>query len=120
MTYRTSSKYLIPTGIGRGTRYRINTKFHEKGSTSNVASNVASNRAEKKRTRLSTNDLYAAILNTCRDFESLESIANKVGKKQQYLKNSIIPTMVANDLLEREYPHIPKHPKQRYRAKKGK
>ena len=54
----------------------------------------------------------------CVDFESLETIANKVGKSLRYLKNRAIPIMVAEGLLEREYPNMPKHPHQRYRAKK--
>lgn len=51
-------------------------------------------------------------------FESLENIAEKVGRNLRYLKNRIIPVMVAKGLLEREYPDTPKHPAQRYRAGK--
>ena len=85
---------------------------------SNVASNVASSPDKERRRRLSSSELHTAILQACVDFESLEAIANKVGKSLRYLKNRAIPIMVAEGLLEREYPNMPKHPHQRYRAKK--
>ena len=118
-----NDQYLIPEGVGRGTHYRINHKFPGGGGVlpDNVASNVASNVAgypeREKRTRLSTEALHALILEACIDFESLETIADKVGKNLRYLKNSVIPGMVSQGLLEREYPHVPRHPNQRYRAK---
>lgn len=58
------------------------------------------------------------ILRVCTDYLSLEEIAEQVGKGLRYLKNSIIPEMVARGLLEREYPNVPRHPSQRYRAKR--
>ncbi len=112
--------YLISHGSGRGTRYKINQHFFA-NVTGNVASNVASNVANLpsgKRTRLSPNELQNMILRVCTDYLSLEEIAEQVGKGLRYLKNSIIPEMVARGLLEREYPNVPKHPSQRYRAKR--
>ena len=113
-----NDRYLIPEGIGRGTHYRINKKFRERELPGNVASNVASSPDKERRRRLSSSELHTAILQACVDFESLEAIANKVGKSLRYLKNRAIPIMVAEGLLEREYPYMPKHPHQRYRAKK--
>lgn len=62
--------------------------------------------------------LYTIILKACIDFNSLENIADKAQKSLSYLKNKIIPTMISEGLLEREFPDIPNHPRQRYRAKK--
>ncbi len=102
--------YLISHGIGRGTRYTLNKDF---GDASNVASNVAS-----KRTRLPIDILQKEILAVCADYISLEEIAKLIDKNLRYLKNNVIPTMVTNGMLEREYPHTPKHPNQRYKANK--
>lgn len=129
-----NDRYLIPTGIGRGTHYRINEKFREGDSyvndasniTSSVASNVASSVASNvaspqggvRHSRLSPSVLQSVILDACVEFESMEAIAGKVGRSLQYLKNRVIPGMVAAGLLEREYPNVPRHPNQRYRAKK--
>ena len=102
-------KYLISFGIGRGTRYKINTEY------SKVASKVAS-RKRKKAIRLNKDDLYQEITSTCPDYASLEDIASAVGKTLSYLKNKIIPRMVEQGMLERKYPENPRHPRQQYRA----
>ena len=52
------------------------------------------------------------------DYASIEEIAAKVGKSIVYLKNKIIPQMLANGLLEWQYPNTPRHPYQKYRTKK--
>ena len=68
--------------------------------------------------KLSSEILYTIILKACVDFNSLEKIAYKAQKSLSYLKNKIIPAMISEGLLEREFPDIPNHPRQRYRAKK--
>ena len=100
-------KYLISFGIGRGTRYKINVEY------SKVASKVASQDA----VRLSKDALYKRIMEVCSAYTSLEDIAASVGKTPSYLKNKIIPRMVEQGVLIREYPENPKHPHQRYRAR---
>ena len=57
------------------------------------------------------------ILEACDDYMSLEDIAETVGKGIRYLKNKIIPQMVDDKLLERQYPDAPRHPYQKYRRK---
>ena len=101
------SNYLISFGIGRGTRYKINIEY------SKVASKVASQNA----VRLSKDALYKRIMEVCSAYTSLEDIAAIVEKTPSYLKNKIIPRMVEQGVLVREYPENPKHPHQRYRAR---
>ena len=114
-------KYLISFGIGRGTRYKINTEYSKVASkgASKVASKCASkvaSRKRKKAIRLNKDDLYQEITSTCPDYASLEDIASAVGKTLSYLKNKIIPRMVEQGMLERKYPENPRHPRQQYRA----
>ena len=100
------SNYLISFGIGRGPKYKINVEY------SKVASKVAS----KIAVRLSKDALYKRIIEVCSVYTSLENIATNVNKNPSYLKNKIIPRMVEQGLLAREFPENPKHPHQRYLA----
>ena len=105
------SNYLISFGIGRGTKYKINVEYVK------VASKVTSKVASQDAVRLSKYALYKRIMEVCSAYTSLEDIAAIVGKTPSYLKNKIIPRMVEQGVLVREYPENPKHPHQRYRAR---
>lgn len=74
-------------------------KFKLDGITLEQA-NVASFPDGKKKKRLSYSDLCMTILQACVDFESLETIAEKVGRSPLYLKNRAIPIMVAEGLSQ--------------------
>ena len=78
----------------------------------NVASKVWDEKGVSKRTR----QLYRAIREACPDYLPLTEIALKVNRKLRYLKNNVIPDMVAMGLLERKYPNVPSHPDQQYRC----
>ena len=67
--------------------------------------------------RLSKDALYKRIMEVCSVYTSLENIAANVNKNPSYLKNKIIPRMVEQGFLVREYPENPKHPHQRYLVK---
>ena len=109
------SNYLISFGIGRGTKYKINVEYVKVASK--VASKVTSKGASQDAVRLSKYALYKRIMEVCSAYTSLEDIAAIVGKTPSYLKNKIIPRMVEQGVLVREYPENPKHPHQRYRAR---
>jgi predicted HTH transcriptional regulator len=140
------SRYLISSGVGRGTRYTINQAFLG-GTTdisnndgSNVRSNVGSKDESKgvskdeskdeskdaskdvsiygdEHTRLSRYELQRQILSVSTEYQSVEAIANLVHRTAHYLISRVIPPMIKDGLLEREFPDSPKHPQQRYRAK---
>ena len=78
----------------------------------NVASKVWDEKGVSKRTR----QLYRAIREACPDYLPLTEIALKVNRKLRYLKNNVIPDMVAMGLLERKCPNVPSHPDQQYRC----
>ena len=52
------------------------------------------------------------------DYLFLEEIATAVERNVRYLNNRIIPRMLEEQRLERLYPNVPNHPKQKYKAKK--
>lgn len=129
--------YLRASGIGKGTKYSLNVASNISGKEidadtsgvdvgllddveENVASKVSGNVASKvwdeegvsKRTR----QLYRAIREACPNYLPLTEIALKVNRKLRYLKNNVIPDMVAMGLLERKYPNVPSHPDQQYRC----
>lgn len=113
--------FLMSLGTGRGTVYRINKEYGNVASNvaSSVASNVASNDANAAATsRLSYEAMVALICSVATDFLSLEDIAAAIHKNARYLNNRIIPRMVSEQLLERLYPDNPRHPNQKYKAKK--
>ena len=73
---------------------------------------------DSKGVRSSSEKVKKDILEICSDYASIEEIAAKVGKSIVYLKNKIIPQMLADGLLEWQYPNAPRHPYQKYRTKK--
>ena len=126
--------FLFSDGKGRGTTYQVNmqstenvasseanvasSKANVASSEANVASskaNVASNFAKK---RLPYEEITKLICSVATDYLFLEEIATVVGRNVRYLNNRIIPRMIEEQKLERLYPDIPNHPKQKYKAKK--
>ncbi|WP_347280518.1 Fic family protein [uncultured Phocaeicola sp.] len=57
------------------------------------------------------------ICNNCKDYTSLEELAQRVNKNSKYLQNHILKDMISNNLIERLYPESPRHPNQKYRKK---
>ena len=130
---------MIAEGNGRGTKYHINEsegKFETledkvessennmESSESNMESlksnmeslkrNMESSKQNKQ--RMTFEELQALIISLSQDYISIEEIATKVHKTPKYLINFIIPRMFQNGTIERLYPGIPNHPKQKYKA----
>ncbi len=101
--------YLVSEGVGRGTKYHLNTCYN---LASNVTSNVTSNITSVD------SEVELAILQICSEYVPLKDIATKIDRNIQHIKNRIIPKMLKQGSLEREFPDTPRHPKQRYRAKR--
>ncbi len=144
--------YLVPSGKGRGTVYRLKTPdgsshslFTElEGNVDTSGANVDTSGANVDTSganvdtsganvdtsganvdtsrmiakRLSPNELAKFILESCRkEFISVDEIAIIVTRNRDYLKNMVIPKLVASGQLERLYPNNINHPDQKYRAK---
>lgn len=67
--------------------------------------------------KLTYEDLSLMILMAAKEWMSANEISTKVGRSSKYLKNTILPRMIEEQLLEVLFPSVPKHPKQSYRAK---
>lgn len=110
--------YLKAFGVGKGTKYELNiaSKVSE-NVASKVSENVASsNVLNTKNRNKRTERLYAEIMAVCVDYQPLNAIAPRVNRSLRYLKNSVIPEMVAAGLLIRKFPDIPSHPDQQYKS----
>lgn len=114
--------FLISEGKGRGTLYQVNIKRPQNVATSegNVATSKRAYVYETTKKHLSYNEIADLICNMTKDFLFLDEIASSIGRNVRYLNNRIIPRMIEEQRLERLYPDIPNHPKQKYRAKNNK
>ena len=126
--------YIIPSGNGRGTKYHLNMNFNSPNddtstiinddtSVNNDDTSIAANDdtsanivCDVGRCRLSREKLEQQILARCKDYMSLEEIASAINRSVPHLKNRILPKMIQDGLLERQYPDIPNHPMQKFRA----
>ncbi len=122
---------LISSGFGRGTIYSLNTLYQkseaindsvngsdELGSlfSSNVASNVASATISSTRKRRSYRELCALIIELCKTWKTRQDIAISLGYKQDYLRNNVLPRMVADGYLEKLDKESTTSPSQKYSA----
>ena len=135
---------LEASGYGRGMRYRLpvnNTNLFGLGqlisgdnriyqvtngtsnsasSDANSASNSASsdaNSASIKKKRMSKEELKSLIISICADWVSIEEIVERTGKSSSYIRNSLIPLLLAEKSIVMMYPGAPRNPKQKYRVK---
>lgn len=107
--------YLIAEGHGRGMKYYLPTTGNV---GSNVGSNIGSNIGSKPRSkRMSRDELRKVIMDCCDDWVSLEYISISVGKNADYLISKVFPSMLEENLIERMYPEVPRHPYQKYKKK---
>ena len=114
--------FLTSYGFGRGTKYQINDEY-ELSSLQNDDSNFKNDDSNLKnddsiRKKKASQKLIDSILVACEEYTSVEEIAIKVGKSISHLKNRVLPRMIEDQLLERLFPDVLKHPRQKYRAKK--
>lgn len=126
-------EYIIPSGNGRGTKYHLNTNFSKNDDTSTIINDDTSLNNDDtfavgnddasiitidslNRSRLSRNELEQQILDCCEDYMSLEQIASAVHRSVPHLKNRILPKMIQDEKLRRQYPDIPNHPQQKFKT----
>lgn len=83
---------------------------------SNVASNIASNVASKTRKHKSYKELCKVITEFCKSWKTRQEIAIALGYKQDYLRNNVLPRMVADGYLEKLDKKSATSPNQKYKA----
>ena len=126
----TQKGLLVSEGYGRGTRYAlpINGIDVLREDSSNVASsdanvvtsndaNVASsdaNVATYQKKRMSREELQELILKNCQEWISLEDLAKLIHRNPIYLRNHVMPILLAANKIQMLYPK--NHPKQLYKV----
>ena len=114
--------------INQDTCSATNNTSSEANSASNSASseansassdnNNASNRKKRNRKkRLSREELKTLIISICADWVSIEEIVERSGKSVSYIRNVVIPLLIAEKEIVMMYPGTPRNPNQKYRIK---
>ena len=85
-------------------------------SSSKVASSSPNIASTTTKRRLSYEELRNIICLNSQDWLSLEELSVLVKRDKIYLRNFIIPRMLADKSLEMMFPGVPKHPCQKYKS----
>ena len=67
--------------------------------------------------RLSREELKKLIISICADWVSIEEIVERSGKSTSYIRNAVIPLLIAEKAIVMMYPGTPRNPNQKYRVK---
>ena len=100
-----------------------NSASSEANSASNSASSEANsassdnNNASNRKKRLSREELKTLIISICADWVSIEEIVERSGKSVSYIRNVVIPLLIAEKVIVMMYPGTPRNPNQKYRIK---
>lgn len=120
-------------GYGRGMRYRLpakstnmfgldlsisgdNTICQVTCSANNSASSDV-NSASPKKKRMPKEELKSLIILICADWVSIEEIVERTGKSYSYIRNSLMPILLAEKSIVMMYRGAPRNPNQKYRVK---
>mgnify|MGYP005918601951 CR=1 FL=1 len=130
-------------GYGRGMRYRLpakstnmfgldlsisgdnticqvtsspNNSTNSASSDANSASSDA-NSASPKKKRMPKEELKSLIISICADWVSIEEIVERTGKSYSYIRNPLMPILLAEKSIVMMYSGAPRNPNQKYRVK---
>lgn len=121
--------YLVAENKGRWTVYHLNLREEKKtvqknlfeetmippGRNDDTSGEMMTPRGKKW---MRNEELMTLVVEICCDtFKSVDEIAAVILRTSTYLKNKILPLLLAQERLERLYPTIPNHPNQAYRKK---
>ncbi len=92
-------------------------------SDANVATsedvNVATSEAKVAtsiKKRLSREELQILILSNSCEWISLEDLSARINRDSKYLRNHVIPLLLASKKIQMLYPGTPNHPNQQYKV----
>lgn len=108
----TQKGLLVSEGYGRGMRYILPQKGPDFLNMATLELNVAT--SIKK--RMSPEELQSLIMTICNEWISLEDLSVKIERNSTYLRNHVIPLMLASRKLQMLYPGTPNHPNQQYKV----
>ena len=86
-------------------------------SNDNSASSGAYSASSPKK-RLTKEQLKSLIISICDDWVSIDDIVKRSGKSTSYIRNTVIPLLLAEKSIEMMYPGTPRNPNQKYKVKK--
>ena len=66
--------------------------------------------------KMSREELQELILGNCKEWISLEDLSTRVMRKPKYLRNQIMPILLATKKIQMLHPESPNHPKQQYKV----
>ena len=82
---------------------------------SNVAT-LESNVVTLIKKRLSREELQNLIMSNCCEWISLEDLSTRINRDSKYLRNHVIPLLLASKKIQMLYPGTPNHPNQQYKV----
>lgn len=85
-------------------------------SASNITSSDSKVASSDIKLRMTYTKLKEEICTFCSDWLSIDELADGIHRKRTYLRNKIIPKMLADNSLEMLFPGVPKHPRQKYKS----
>ena len=68
--------------------------------------------------KMSAEEMAIYILEYCSTWRSVDEIAKFADRDKDYIRNKVLPRLA--EKLEKEFPDVPNHPRQKYRTKKRK
>ena len=83
-------------------------------SDANVATSDDANVVTHPKKRMSREELQELILKNCQEWISLEDLAKSIHRKPLYLRNHVMPLLLAANKIQMLYPK--NHPKQLYKV----
>lgn len=134
----TQNGLLISEGYGRGMRYVLpagnlnvfRVDSHNVASTTENVATLDSNMATSGpkdgnlngakvatsiKKKMSREELQELILENSKEWISLDDLATRVLRNPKYLRNQIMPLLVASKKIQMLHPESPNHPRQQYK-----
>ena len=90
----------------------------QKVATSNEKDASSIQKVAKKKKNRSAEEMAIYILEYCATWRSMDEIAQFAERDKNYIRNKVLPRLT--EKLEKEFPDVPNHPKQRYKTKQKK
>jgi putative divergent AAA ATP len=116
---------LVGEGNGRGRVYRLKENAAIMGVHSECESHVVGHNADETSTiakqipkRWNVDEREAYICEYCTEWRTIQQIAAILGRTVTYIRNRVLPPMIASGKLARKYP-CKSHPEQQYKAVQG-
>ena len=115
----TQKGLLVSEGYGRGMRYMLPQKGPDFLNMATSDANVATSEAKVAtsiKKRLSREELQILILSNSCEWISLEDLLARINRDSKYLRNHVIPLLLASKKIQMLYPGTPNHPNQQYKV----